>query len=225
MARPRDEFSEDGTGTFTEAAPSQLTDHGASDDSPLKLMVIVGGGVQEFNLPPDGTPLAVGRSPRNHVYIDSPSVSRVHARVVPALGCAFVQDLGSTNGTFVNGNQIQGAPVGVRAGDMIRFGDVPAHVRAVDGRVRSPKRLSPPQLDGRITEEADRCIRSDRTLVVLAIEVVGPDPELRAWPTVAGCLRSIDVVCDRSKGRCGRSLCRCSFCRGSWTRRERSIPS
>jgi DNA-binding NtrC family response regulator len=194
VSRPRDELSETGT--------AHATDQGvAPDDCPLKLMVIVGGGVQEFNLPPDGTPLAVGRSPRNHVYIDAPSVSRVHARVVPALGCAFVQDLGSTNGTFVNGVQIEGAPVGIRAGDMIRFGDVPAHVRAVDGRVRSPKRLSPPQLDGRITEEADRCIRSDRTLVVLAIEIVGADPELRAWPTVASCLRSIDVLCDRSKGR------------------------
>jgi two-component system, NtrC family, response regulator AtoC len=201
VSRPRDGFSDEGT--FTEASGQlHATDHGEGhDDSPLKLLVIVAGGVQEFNLPPDGTPLAVGRSPRNHVYIDSPSVSRVHARVVPAMGSAFIQDLGSTNGTYVNGNKVTGAPVGVRAGDMIRFGDVPAHVRAAEGRKHVPRRVSPPQLDGRITEEADRCIRSDRALVVLAIEILGPDPDLRAWPTVASCLRSIDIVCDRSKGR------------------------
>jgi two-component system, NtrC family, response regulator AtoC len=202
VSRRRDEFGEELS--HTDAAWSRATeaDVGAvALDEPLRLQVLVAGGVLEFDLPPDGTPLAVGRSPRAHVHIDSSSVSRSHALIVPGRGSAYVKDLGSTNGTYVNGTRVQGGPVAVRAGDMIRFGDVPAHVRPAPARSRAPRRLSGPELDARIVEEAERCIRSDRTLLVLAIEIVGRDPDLEGWAIVAGCLRSIDLMCDRGDAR------------------------
>jgi hypothetical protein len=48
-------------------------------------------------------------------------VSQVHARVFERDGDLFVEDLGSTNGTFLNGEQIREA-TGLRRGDRIRVG-------------------------------------------------------------------------------------------------------
>jgi DNA-binding winged helix-turn-helix (wHTH) protein len=48
----------------------------------------------------------VGRSPDSSIWIDAGSVSREHARIVIADGGATVEDRGSTNGTFVNGERI-----------------------------------------------------------------------------------------------------------------------
>ena len=48
----------------------------------------------------------VGRSPSSSIWIDAGSVSREHAHIVIADGRATVEDTGSTNGTFVNGERI-----------------------------------------------------------------------------------------------------------------------
>jgi DNA-binding winged helix-turn-helix (wHTH) protein len=48
----------------------------------------------------------VGRSPGSSIWLDAGSVSREHARIVIAGGRATVEDRGSTNGTFVNGERI-----------------------------------------------------------------------------------------------------------------------
>ena len=48
----------------------------------------------------------VGRSPSSSIWIDAGSVSREHAHIVIAGGRAMVEDRGSTNGTFVNGERI-----------------------------------------------------------------------------------------------------------------------
>jgi serine phosphatase RsbU (regulator of sigma subunit) len=53
----------------------------------------------------DGASL-IGRMPSAAVYLDSLAVSRQHARVVSAAGGFFVEDLGSSNGTYLNGRPI-----------------------------------------------------------------------------------------------------------------------
>ncbi len=50
-------------------------------------------------------------------------VSAKHARVAPTGTGAVIEDLGSTNGTVVNGGRIA-APMSARAGDTIDIGDV-----------------------------------------------------------------------------------------------------
>ena len=61
---------------------------------------------QRFALDGDGT--LIGRQPDVAVYLDSLSVSRHHARIVCQHGAYFVEDLGSSNGTYVNGVRIAG---------------------------------------------------------------------------------------------------------------------
>lgn len=48
----------------------------------------------------------VGRHPASDVWINATSVSREHARILVGGGAVAVQDCGSTNGTYVNGERI-----------------------------------------------------------------------------------------------------------------------
>lgn len=71
----------------------------------------------------------VGRDPLAEAWIDLPSVSRRHARITIANGEAWVEDLGSKNGTCVRGTVID-APEMLRDRDPIRFGSITATFRA-----------------------------------------------------------------------------------------------
>ena len=51
--------------------------------------------------------LTIGRKPDNDLVIDNPAVSGHHARVVKEEGGFFIEDLGSTNGTFLNDAKVQ----------------------------------------------------------------------------------------------------------------------
>jgi class 3 adenylate cyclase/pSer/pThr/pTyr-binding forkhead associated (FHA) protein len=76
----------------------------------------------------DGT-MTVGRASTCDIAVQHPSVSRMHARLtVGATGCR-VSDLGSSNGTFVNGIRITG-DAEMRDGDAIAFGEVQIKVTA-----------------------------------------------------------------------------------------------
>jgi hypothetical protein len=73
--------------------------------------------------------LTVGRAGGCAILLDDDSfVSQLHARVFRRDGQMFVEDLGSTNGTFLNGQKVS-APVAVRKGDKIQFGRTTLEVR------------------------------------------------------------------------------------------------
>ena len=63
---------------------------------------------------------AIGRDPSCGVWLDQPGVSRHHARVVVTDDVAEIEDLGSTNGTIVNGVRVQ--EMMLRQGDTVRIG-------------------------------------------------------------------------------------------------------
>src|SRR5438093_1073026 len=70
-----------------------------------------------------GQAIVIGRDQDCDVPLDDTRVSRRHARLrVDATGTATLEDLGSTNGTFVNGRRIEGATV-VHEGDSISIGN------------------------------------------------------------------------------------------------------
>jgi len=54
----------------------------------------------------EGPQLTIGRKPDNDVVIDNPAVSGHHARIVQEQGAFFLEDLDSTNGSFVNDAQV-----------------------------------------------------------------------------------------------------------------------
>ena len=61
------------------------------------------------------------------VLPDDHFVSTVHARVFRRGDEVFVEDLGSRNGTFVNGTAVA-APIRLRRGDRVQFGETVAEV-------------------------------------------------------------------------------------------------
>ncbi|MGH9257630.1 MAG: FHA domain-containing protein [Vicinamibacterales bacterium] len=76
-------------------------------------------------------PNVVGRDPDCTVRIDSTSVSRRHAGIVVTNGEATVEDLGSKNGTFVNGQRVEQS-VALKDRDQIRVGSMTITYRIVD---------------------------------------------------------------------------------------------
>ncbi len=67
-----------------------------------------------------GVGLTIGRSPDNALIIDNPAVSGHHARVFSESGAVILEDLNSTNGTFVNGQHTTRRVL--RSGDVLQVG-------------------------------------------------------------------------------------------------------
>lgn len=78
----------------------------------------------------------LGRSPDNAIVIAHASLSRQHARLEVGPNEVWVEDLGSKNGTLVDGLPVR-ARQPVYEGDRLRFGEVDAHLRQVKERVVS----------------------------------------------------------------------------------------
>ena len=68
----------------------------------------------------DVDPVTIGRSPKGGIFIDNPAVSFQHARVFSQAGVYYIEDLGSLNGTFLNGARVNQAPL--THGDVITIG-------------------------------------------------------------------------------------------------------
>ena len=103
-------------------------------------------GEQSIDLPL-GRALVVGRAVTSDVPIYDPTISRRHAEVSLGNGGVKVKDLGSSNGTFVNGTRVTDSVAA--NGDTVTFGKVAFNVREVtqpnakpavdDGTFSAPK--------------------------------------------------------------------------------------
>lgn len=86
-----------------------------------QLVIRSGAGAGKV-LPLDKSELHVGRDVTNDLVISDEKVSRRHARLYSEGDQYVVEDLGSTNGTFINGARLSG-PHLLRAGEQITFGE------------------------------------------------------------------------------------------------------
>jgi len=74
-----------------------------------------------------GATLVVGRGADADLRIRNPSISRSHAKIWESAGRWFVKDLGSSNFTFVNGEQV--TETTFQEGDVVRFGDFQVRIQ------------------------------------------------------------------------------------------------
>lgn len=86
------------------------------------LLVVERGPVPSTQIPLQSEQLTVGRSAGNDLVLADPEVSRRHMRVVRRADGFSVEDAGSTNGTFVNGQRISHLTL-LQDGDSIDLGD------------------------------------------------------------------------------------------------------
>jgi hypothetical protein len=68
-----------------------------------------------------GAPMRIGRAPECELVLKDNRVSRRHARLAPRDGVLILTDLGSTNGTRVNGHRVTELVLG--AGDRVQIGE------------------------------------------------------------------------------------------------------
>jgi hypothetical protein len=64
----------------------------------------------------------IGRSENSDIEIDDPFASSAHARIFPRDQFMYIEDMGSTNGTFLNGRQLR-RPERLKVADVIRIGE------------------------------------------------------------------------------------------------------
>jgi len=69
-----------------------------------------------------GESLTLGRADTAEVKIDDPFASSAHARIFPRGQFMYIEDMGSTNGTFLNGRQLR-RPEQLKPADSVRIGE------------------------------------------------------------------------------------------------------
>jgi pSer/pThr/pTyr-binding forkhead associated (FHA) protein len=94
---------------------------------PRKL-VVVEGSLAGKSFPLADSPLTIGRAEDSTITLDDDYVSTRHARLAPRGEEWVVEDLGSTNGTYVDRQRVTGATP-VRAGSRVRIGKTVLELR------------------------------------------------------------------------------------------------
>lgn len=127
-----------GAGDALAALPPANDDLGATTVRPVVpdfVLRCVAGSLFGRNVPVHGV-VTFGRAPECTVTVEDSGLSRLHARLLPGDGHLVLEDMGSSNGSFVNGRRV--VRTEVRAGDEIgldtlRF-RVVSNVRGEDPR-------------------------------------------------------------------------------------------
>jgi hypothetical protein len=96
--------------------------YGAHAPSSARIVAEHGGGLHAGQAFVVGTGLVIGRAGGIEVRIDDNFASGQHARVFDHDGRVFVEDMNSTNGTYLNGRRVDGQEQ-LHADDRIRIGD------------------------------------------------------------------------------------------------------
>jgi hypothetical protein len=163
-----------------------------------KLILSVDGQVlKEFNLSKERT--LIGRKAHNDIQIDNLAVSGEHAAIITILNDSFIEDLGSTNGTMVNGKPIKkhflqnNDVVEIGKHKLKYFNDAPAQASAADFEktmiIRNPAKAAPPPpkpADSGLGETVTNLKPgSDATRPVPAAEATAPPKPAPAAETTA----------------------------------------
>ena len=117
-----------------------------------KLILSVDGQVlKEYTLSKERT--LIGRKPHNDIQIDNLAVSGEHAAIITILNDSFIEDLGSTNGTMVNGKPVKkhflqnNDVVEIGKHKLKYFNDAPTAATAADFEktmiIRNPAKAAP----------------------------------------------------------------------------------
>lgn len=97
---------------------------------PYAFVVVLSGGARGTTLVVDTLPAELGRSPDADLVLDDDTVSRRHAVLRGDRDSLQVEDLGSSNGTAINGNPMVGA-LSLLDGDLVSFGSATCLVKRV----------------------------------------------------------------------------------------------
>ena len=129
------------------------------------------GGAKIVPLPAGAT-VVVGRTWPADAVIDDRSLSRQHARLTSTSDGITIEDLESTNGTWINGARLSGRAAKVALGDVLRLGDVTAALHVVLARSTSGIE-SHDRFRGLLEDEVRRTQAFQRSCALLMIRARG----------------------------------------------------
>lgn len=157
-----------------------LLDRDAREQTPRFYLLVVTQETSSIHHLPQAGTILIGRVPEAGIQLHGTAVSRKHASIAIEEGEVRITDLGSSNGTCVNGHRIQGVQPLV-SGDAISIGDIMLVLNSAAGRRSAAGRpaASLEELRRRLKEEIERSRRYQRPLSLLALHFVAP-PQDRA---------------------------------------------
>ena len=136
------------------------------------ILEIVEGDDAGRQTPLEGS-LEIGREASTGLAIDDEQASRVHARVTAQGDHALVEDLGSTNGTYLNGQPVEGQRT-LRPGDRLRVGLTIFELRTAADVQRQPSAVIPvPQVTKLSTDVLEPV--PERELMPEPVAVAAPE--------------------------------------------------
>jgi FHA domain len=91
-------------------------------------VVVTGGSLAGTAVPLTDSPITIGRAADSTIVLDDDYASSRHARIYPRDGMWLVEDLGSTNGTYLDRRKVDG-PTPVQIGIPIRIGKTVLELR------------------------------------------------------------------------------------------------
>src|SRR5215475_2746420 len=132
--------------TLRLATPAEIAAHLAKSFNPRLVGVMPSGEKIEATL--DQPETEIGKAPHNRIVLSDPTVSGAHAIVLARDGGYNIVDLGSSNGTFVNGRKLGNESQVLRHGDKIQLGQALLTFRNPAETVENKTaRLSPEALE------------------------------------------------------------------------------
>lgn len=155
-------------------------------------MLFEGDSSRKIDLPDVGQ-ATIGRGDTCEVRLKDASVSRAHARLETDANGVRLLDLGSQNGTLVNGERVTGA-LPLQNGDVLTVSAATLVLHAPPRKFPNDPMHDAPSFRRRLDEELERALRYGRPLSVCAL-VIEPAPERALLnSTLYRCFRRTDFA-------------------------------
>jgi pSer/pThr/pTyr-binding forkhead associated (FHA) protein len=137
-----------------EDEPARRNTPPSPEAAPLASLLFRSGDFKGRRLPIKVPVVNIGRGDYNDIVISDPSVSTMHAKLQRREAVWILTDMGSTNGTFVEGERLSGETP-LSPGTTLRFGDVITLFEPLDDKV-PVGRTGSTRLMGRLNPEEPR---------------------------------------------------------------------
>jgi predicted component of type VI protein secretion system len=142
----------------------------------------------------EGQTARLGRDPTCEIMVGSPTVSRLHASFTVADGSLWVNDLGSRNGVYVNGQRVRDR-TRLQVGDRVVSGEITVSVTIATRSVSSRPPPEPiPRAPLEITRETEQNLNLHEVFIDAARQALDEGRFVEATDALTHCLEAVELL-------------------------------